>query len=359
MGRLELKGVCEKAGRLYYRRKVAGQDTYIRLPAADDPAFAEEYTRAARPETISERPKAQTIGAMALAYRASPSFKRLSANTKQNRVRYLRMIEEMDGHRTVAGCTRPAVRKMRDRFADMPGKANNWLASFKQVMEMAIEAELLRENPARGIVDLDIGEYEPWPADVLKNALAKASPMLRLAIVTGLCSGARISDVIRMQHGWHDGSIMEFTTKKRVGRQRKGVAVAVPMHHLWLAEIRKVPRKAVTLLYDRSGKPFSETDILQERVKRLMLDIGSPTYVSNGVERRYTFHGLRKNAACYLAEMGLNDGQIGAICAMTPDTVRKYTKRSSAYMIAQGAAENVKRGDVLSIKGGRARGGAK
>ena len=82
-----------------------------------------------------------------------------------------------------------------------------------------------------------------------------------------------------------------------------------------------------------------------------MLDIGSPTYMSNGVQRRYTFHGLRKNAACYLAEMGLNDGQIGAICAMTPDTVRKYTKRSSAYMIAQGAAENVKRGDVLSIKG--------
>jgi hypothetical protein len=85
MGRFELKGVCEKAGRLYYRRKVAGQDTYIRLPAADDPAFAEVYARAARPESLVERPKAQTIGAMALVYRASPAFKRLSDNTKQNR----------------------------------------------------------------------------------------------------------------------------------------------------------------------------------------------------------------------------------------------------------------------------------
>jgi hypothetical protein len=38
------------------------------------------------------------------------------------------------------------------------------------------------------------------------RALAAAAPMLRLAIVTGLCSGQRISDAILMQHGWHDGA---------------------------------------------------------------------------------------------------------------------------------------------------------
>jgi hypothetical protein len=37
-------------------------------------------------------------------------------------------------------------------------------------------------------------------------------------------------------------------------RHKKTAAyAAVPMHALWLAEIRKMPRKAVTLLYDRAG----------------------------------------------------------------------------------------------------------
>jgi hypothetical protein len=66
----------------------------------------------------------------------------------------------------------------------------------------------------------------------------------------------------------------------------------------------------------------------------------------------YSFHGLRKNAACYLAELGLSDTEIGAICRNDPETVRHYTKRKRAYMIARGAAERVMRGDVLCLKRG-------
>lgn len=69
-------------------------------------------------------------------------------------------------------------------------------------MSYAVDAVLRADNPAAGIAPLKLGEREPWPADLLLRALATASPMLRLAIVTGLCSGARISDVIKMQHGW-------------------------------------------------------------------------------------------------------------------------------------------------------------
>lgn len=231
---------------------------------------------------------------------------------------------------------------------------NKALATFKVLMQFAAENDWRRDNPATGIRNLSIGEHEPWPADVLAKALAAASPMLRLAIVTGLCSGARIGDVIRMQHGWHDGHVMQFTTSKRVGRKQRGVDVAVPMHQLWLVEIAKVPRKSVTLLYDRSGKPFAGTDTLQERIRRLMVDLGSPTYMSNGKPRGYSFHGLRKNAACYLKEMHLEDTAIGAICGMTPDTVHHYTKRANALMIAQRSAPRIARGDVLSLKVGRA-----
>ena len=348
MGRLEIKNVCQKGGRTYYRRKVDGKDYYIRLPAPDDPQFAEAYAKASAPDKPRRRTAPGSLAALVADYRASSDFRTIrSAVTKKNRQRYLDMIVTEHGHRTVAGCRPADVRKMRDVYADMPGKANNWLATFKALMAYAALNDWRGDNPAVDVRMLPIGEHEPWPESVLAAALATASPMLRLAIVTGLCSGARIGDAIRMQHGWHDGRFMRFRTAKNE------TEVAIPMHPLWLQEIGKVQKRSVTLLYDRGGKPFASTKIVQERIRRLMADIGAPTYLSNGKPRLYSFHGLRKNASCYLAELGLSDGEIGSICGMTPDTVRHYTKRARALMIAQGAAAKVKKGDVLSLKGGR------
>ena len=359
MGKVELPGLCEKHGRLYHRRKVGGRDTYLRLPALDDPRFAEAYARASRPDTETKRPAAGTFAALIVAYKSSPALLRQADKTRADTFRYLDMIQADHGHRTVKGCRTADIRRMRDAYAALPGKANNWLKHMKVLMAFAVEYEWRQDNPARPVEPLEGGEHEPWPVEVLERALAAATPMLRLAIVTGLCSGARISDVIRMQHGWHDRQIMRFTTHKKVGKKHRGVDVAVPMHKLWLAEIDQLPRSAVTILYDRMGKPFSDTDILQERIRRLMGDIGSPTYVTNGRERGYSFHGLRKNAACYLHKLGLSDTEIGSICGMTPETVRHYTKRARSLMVARGAADRVTRGDVLSLTGGRIKGGAK
>lgn len=354
MGRSSLKNICQKQGRIYFRRKVAGRDTYIRLPKLDDPDFAAEYQRVSSPENKRRRVAADTMAALVIDYRKSSEYQLIkSPKTKRNKARYLAMIENEDGHRTVSGCKNPHVRKMRDRYLDKPGKANNWLSTFRSLMKYAVENSWRDDNPAIGIKPLDTGEHEPWPTEVLRAALDVASPMMRLAIITGFCSGARVGDVIRMQHNWHDGQMMQFVTAKVVGKKDKGVGVAVPMHPLWLAEIEKVPRRSLTVLYDRSGSPFSSPKAIQERMRRLMAEIGSPTYLSNGKPKLYSFHGLRKNAACYLAELGLSDNQIGSICGMTPPTVQHYTKRKRILMVAEGVATRVTKGDVLPLKGGR------
>ncbi|PZU59794.1 MAG: hypothetical protein DI547_04780 [Sphingobium sp.] len=354
MGGLKVKGLCDKNGRLYYRRKVRGKDVYIRLPDITDPTFAEEYERAKSPDRERASPNAGTLGALVEDYRASSDFRNIrSEKTRRNYIRYLDMIKKEDGHRTVKGVRPAFVRKLRDRYAETPGKANNWLNVFKTLMSYAAVNDWRPDNPTVDVKMLPIGEHEPWPADVLERAIAEASPMLRLLIITGLCSGARIGDVIRMQHGWHDGKIMEFRTSKNRAN------VAIPMHPLWIREIAKHERKSVYIHYDRAGKPFSSPKAVQERLRTLMASIGSPTYESNGKERGYSFHGLRKNASCYLAELGLSDVEGGSICGMTPETVRHYTKRARAYMIALGAASRVTKGDVLPIKGGRVLKGAK
>jgi integrase len=338
MGRIALPNVAQKGGRTYYRKKVGGKDFYLRLPDIDDPRFAEAYEKAKGvPTRESARPG--TMAALVAEYKQSAEFLSIRSDaTRRNYLRYLDMFAAEHGKQLVALMNVRDVYRERDRFADKPGKANNWVARLNTLMKFAIRRGYRQTNPAQDVKPLPLGEREPWPAEVLALALEKATPMTRLAIVTGLCSGARIGDAIRMRHNWHDGSIMQFKT----GKNR--AEVAVPMHPFWLSEMAKHPRKAVTLLYDRQGKPFKDTKALQERVRDLMKAIGHPGF---------SFHGLRKNAACYLKELGLNDNEIGDIVGMTAQTVRHYTKRSRALMVAKGAAERIVKGDVVPISGGR------
>jgi integrase len=339
MGKFSLKNVCVKRGRYYFRRKIAGKDTYVRLPAFTDPSFAEEYQRIAKPDNGPRVTRRGSIAALVATYRDSSDYRSIpSDNTRRNYARYLDMIEEEHGHRTITGVTRHHIYQIRDKMQETPGKANNWLNVFKQLMEFAAKNGMRADNPAIGLKSLKLGERQPWPSEILEQALSEATPMTRLAIVSGLCSGARISDVIRMQHGWIDGSLMTLLT------QKKQKEVAIPMHPFWIEELAKLERKSVTLLYDRAGKPFSSTKALQERIRSLMKKIGAP---------EYTFHGLRKNAACYLVELNLSDQEVGAILAMTPDTVRHYSKKARVLKLAKGAADRVTRGDVLTLKGGR------
>lgn len=338
MGGVNLPNVCQKKGRTYYRKKHRGKDYYLRLPDPDSPRFAEAYQRA---KGGDEREPARpgTMAALIAEYRQSAEFTTLGSEaTKRNYLYYMTLLVEDHGDKLVAALDTPTVYRERDKFADKPGKANNWVARLNTLMKFAVKRGYRKTNPAAEIEPLPLGEREPWPAEVLELALAKATPMTRLAIVTGLCSGARIGDAIKMRHNWHDGQIMQFKTGKNKSE------VAVPMHPMWLDELAKHERKAMTILYDRSGNPFKNTKALQERVRDLMKLIGYSGY---------SFHGLRKNAACYLAELGLSDTEIGAIVGMTPQTVRHYTKRSRALMIARGAADRITKGDVIPFSGGR------
>jgi integrase len=190
---------------------------------------------------------------------------------------------------------------------------------------------------------------------MLRVCLEEATPMTRLAIVTGLCSGQRIGDCVRMQYGWVKDGIMEFTQQKI---RRGGITkdVAVPMHSFWLEELAKLPRRSVTLLYERTGAPFKTTAAIQERLRALMAQPAVREVHADLVAREmiaedatFTFHGLRKNACCYLLERGLNDNEVGEILGMSPEMVRHYGKRARALMVAKGAEGRLRAVDYAAI----------
>lgn len=340
-----IAGVCQKGGSTYRRFRVKREgkwgDLYVKLPDPSDPRFAEELAKVnAKPERL--KPLAGSIAALIAEFRPILAERKMADATRRDWAYYLGLIEKQHGKRIVADLRRSTCYKVRDKMIAEPGKANNYMAKFKTLLEFAAERDWIELNPAAGIPLLKTGEHQPWPKHVLAEVIEAADPILRLAIISGLCSGQRVSDVIKMQHGWHDGRLMHLRSKKT------DTPALIPMHPLWLGEIGKVERKAVTLLYDRFGKPFSGPDRIQERIRRLMHKLG---HVDNDGQLLYTFHGLSKNAICYLTELGLDENTIEAIVGKTPETIRHYAKEARRWMLAERAADTVIAGRIERLVG--------
>ncbi len=86
----------------------------------------------------------------------------------------------------------------------------------------------------------------------------------------------------------------------------------------------------------------------KEAVQQVHADLVAREVIGEG--STFTFHGLRKNACCYLLERGLNDSEVGEVLGMSPEMVRHYGKRARALMIARGAAVRMTSGVMIPLR---------
>lgn len=362
----------------YYRRvieTVGGKrhTSYRSLPDRADPRFATELARInalVAPEAAAEIKRADaaanSIAALirefrpTLANREGKKGTRITKSSMNNWNTYLKQIGDEHGNKIVADIRRSHLYKMQEDMAHMPGKANSYMSTIKGLLEFAAKHDWIAANPAQGLGRLKTGENAPWPPHVIKEAMDAASPVVRLAIVTGLCSGQRISDVIRMRDDWHDSRFMRVPASKKTA-----TPAVIPMHARWLEEIAAVKAmaasqkiQAMTLVFGQLGKPFQTTAQLQKEIRDLMIALGhvETDQAGNVLDRDgeivteakgnhpatlYSFHGLSKNAICYLTELGLDETTIEAIVGKTPQTIRLYAKETKKWMLAERAAGTV------------------
>lgn len=345
MGGVKLPNVKQIGSYLYFRRKVAGKDVYHRLPDLTDPAFQARYAELSADHT-TERPAPGSIAGLVAQWRHSPEA--LASNraeaTRRNQEYALAWI--CDPANKIAGrpyatLDTPSAYRLRDRLAETPGKANQVLAMLRQLMEYARKRGLVAHNPVAGVERLELAEHQPWPEHLITKALAKAGPMTRLAIITGLATGQRIGDCITLRHNDIADGLLTIEQAKT------GKTVHVPVHPEWRAAIDALPRKAITILYDRSGAPFKETERLQRTIRALMVNIGA---------EGHSFHGLRKNAANWLAELELTPHQIAAVTGMSLGMAEHYTKGIQARNLARGVAERMAGAKVIPMTIDQAKG---
>lgn len=364
MGKVNLPNLCNKNGRLYYRFRTRKDgkraEHYVALGHIDDPGWKDRYDKLAAPARKREGAAPGSLEALIIDYRAAlPNRKNrkgqpLSSKTLENYAWQLDLLVKDFGRAPVRYITAPDVIEMQDTYADRPGVANNVISRLRAVLEHGRLRGWVTVNHAVRIPPLALSEHEPWPAEVLKAAIKAASPMMRLAIVTGLCSGWRDGDMIRIHRNWfRDG----FCSVERQGKT--GAVASVPVHPMWAEEIERIPRRAVTLLYDRTGKPFASAEPLQSSLRRLMAAGAVRAAVAEAASRgecdtddTFVFHGLRKNACCYLTELGLSDSQVGGMLGMSPEMVRYYSRRKRVLMLAKSGADTVMAGNVVGLWNG-------
>lgn len=340
-----------KPGCFFFVKKIKGVRHYTRLPAPGDHDFAKELRKCRDSSDIIDAARKAaddpvnpgSFAALVAEYRVSSDYKQLSPKTVYDYEPHLGAIVAKLGQTRVKDLKASQVEIMRDQMLDMPGKANNWLKILRNLIDLGCRRDYALHNVTAKIPLLTIGEHQPWPQEVLDRVLGHVTPTTRLAVLTGLYSGQRISDCIRMTHEMMESDIMHLVQLKKRSYGRREIEVYIPIHPEWRAAVADVQARGTNILYNRYGRPYLKTAALQERVWTAMTQLG---YVDAKGKTLYTFHGLRKNSTNYLAEMGLTPHEIGAINGMSIETVILYTRGVQTKRLAESSRVKVLAGNV-------------
>lgn len=252
-----------------------------------------------------------------------------------------------------------AIEQMREdgtldkKFVDLnPHKANLYIQRIKRerggsaaLMHKTVLSNLWRF--ARGFPEFEVGdkpnpfkggeidtpyvveqEHMPWPEAVIDAFLETADPNLTFAFYLLLCTGQRVSDVVRMKWEQYDGTYIELREGQKKDRQKTPMKIRVP--RLLKAELDARERVSPFILTHKWQRPYTR-DSLGHRIKEVLAEIGGGDY---------TTHGLRKNAGIMLAENGATVPQImAALGHRTPKMALYYARLANQRLLSDQAAQ--------------------
>lgn len=320
--------------RRYFRRGGArvvllGEPGSAEFNSAYAAALAGETTKKVR---AGSKPKEGTLNALIAAYYASEHWRGLKASSQAPRRYILERLREKHGEKPVALLPKTWVQWQMMSMQDTPAQANRWLQMLRQLLDFAIEDNLIEANPARLVKKFKEGAgHEPWPeAEIAKfEERWKTGTKERLAFDLFLHTGQRIGDVAAMMRNHiRDGAI-------RVVQEKTGADLSVPIHPQLRASLAAVPSTGLALLQRQTGQPYTKNGLDNWfRRKR----------EAAGIAPGLSPHGLRKAAGRRLAEAGATAHEIMAVLGhKTLKEVQRYTADADQKRNAAAAMSKLQR----------------
>lgn len=342
----DLKWLRKKTakGRTYYYFDAGkgddGQPILLRLPHIKDPRFGDCYARA-RAERTKRRNRqgVLTLDGLIRLYEKSPEFRALKPSTKRSYTHYLsranRLIRSGSGESPAARkIERQDILALRDALADTPGAANQAVRAVGALFAWAADNEKVRENPVRNIKKFKATPHEPWPGDLVEEALA--DPQVGMPVALLYFTGQRIDDVVAMS--WADirGDHMRVSVKK------KGSQIEVAILPELAAMLARQEKTTLTILANANGRPWTQGGLrtkLQEWAK------------ARG--HRVVPHGLRKNAVISLLEAGCTSAEVSGITDQSLQMVEHYAAKVNKLSLGRAAVVKLDAARAARNKAGK------
>jgi integrase len=285
-------------------------------------------------------PDPNSLQALMVAYRRSPEFNGLRPNSQRQYLRYQRHLEKV-WHHPLRTVTLDFLLDIRDGIAGGygPAAANCFVQAASALFVWAKKRQRLAVNPLAGIERLKGGSFPTWTMAQIRIALERFPEPLKRALLLGLHTGQRRSDLIAMTWSQFDGRLITLRQIKT------GEHLTIPVHRelgvaleQWKSTANVLPHPAAPILTTTAGKRWSGT-YLSMCFAAAVRTAGLPAGLN--------VHGLRKRAATRLAEAGCSVYEIQAITGHRDvRSLAPYVEKAEQSVLARAAMRRLEAGET-------------
>ncbi|MEO9459890.1 MAG: tyrosine-type recombinase/integrase [Lentilitoribacter sp.] len=345
-GTVNLKHIIEDKDRhgnirLYYRRR--GQQKVRLREKPGTKAFLTEYELAKSGKVpmptqelvrLDKLPEG-TFHWLCAQYYRSPEYLHLSDRTKKLRQSWLQKMCDRIGSEKYKSFTPRFLKRIRDKYADRPGTADNVVKALRAVFKFAEEYDLIDTNPASGLkkIKRPTKSFHTWTIDEIEQfqAIHAIGTQERLALALYLYTGQRRSDIHRIgpQHvkdGW-----LNLTQFK--GRNSDNpTEVEIPILPVLQNVIDNTDIGDISFIKSSLGTPYTAESL--GNFFRDACDAAGLPHCSG--------HGLRSGGATLAAENGATSQELMAIYGWkTLQHVELYTRKAQRKKLAGGSMHTI------------------
>jgi integrase len=304
----------------FYRK---GNGPRIRLPddyGSDEFKAAYYAADKAAPCTSTQRTRhsQNTLGWLFDMYEQSAKFRSLAEGTRRYRSNLIKSIVEKGGKYPLSDITEKSVRQGRERRAEKPEAANNWLKTMKAAFSWGVDSGLIDVDPTRMVkkIQTNTDGFHTWTVEEIQiyEGIHPIGTMPRLALDLMMYTGLRRQDacILGRQH-IKQGEI-HFQTGKT------GQWVYLPVVASLQKSIDATQSGELTFLLTERGSAFSSPASFGNWFRKQCIMANVPGRA----------HGLRKAGAVLAAERGATPHQMMAIFGWTSeDMATHYAKAAS------------------------------
>jgi hypothetical protein len=319
-----------------------------------DPKNVEEFWHAVdKAESIGNALSAgirRTFTALIVEFRESAAYQLkfdgagkerpgIAESTQEQYDRNLDIIEEAWGNDPVAALESFEIQKVLDKaFRETPAAGRVFRSTLSRLVRGASRGGIARTILLITLKRATAGvPYSPWPPEAFDLFFKQVRVDLHLSVYSGLFTGQRKVDVLKMLRP------LAAATEMPVVAQKTSDRVPVQIHSEYRSIIDAAPVDSdspnVALHLRADGAAWSYEGFKTAWGRKL-----DEPEMALFREKRWVFHGLRKNAVNMLLEVGCSEEQVAAIVGMSAAMVHHYSKEVSKFRLARSAMKMLESG---------------